>query len=78
MRWAGHVAHLGEMRNVYKILARKPEGRNQLKRLRRRWKVNIRIEIREVGWEGVDWIHLTQERDQWQAVMNMVMNLWVL
>jgi hypothetical protein len=53
----------------------KPEGRRQLGRPEHRWEANIRMDIREVGWEIVDWMHMSQERDQWQALMNMVMNL---
>jgi hypothetical protein len=56
----------------------KSEGKRPLGRPRRRWYDNIRTDLREIGWEGVDWIHLVQDRDQWQAVVNMVMNLRVL
>jgi hypothetical protein len=62
------------MRNAYDTLIRKPECKRPLGRPTRRWEDNIRI---EVGWEGVDWIHLAQDRDQWVAVMNMIMNFWV-
>jgi hypothetical protein len=65
-----------KVRNEYKILVGKPEGRRPLGRRRRRWKDNIRMDTREIGWEGVDWIHLAQDRDQWRSVVNMVMNLW--
>jgi hypothetical protein len=54
MKWAGHVAHMGEMRNAYKILVRKPEGKRPLRRPRDRWEDNIRMDVREVGWEDVD------------------------
>jgi hypothetical protein len=54
-----------EVRNVYKILVRKPEGKRPLGRARRRWKNNIAMDLREIGWKGVDWIHLTQDRGQW-------------
>jgi hypothetical protein len=64
MRWAGHVARMGETRNAYKILARKPEGKRPLGRPRRRWVNNIKIDLRrEIGWDGVDWINLAQDRD---------------
>jgi hypothetical protein len=76
MRWAGHVAHVGEMKIVYKILVGKPKGKRLL-RLRRAWKDNIRMDLREIGWKDCDWIHLYQNRDQWRAVVNMVMKLWV-
>jgi hypothetical protein len=65
------------MRNAYKILVGKPEGRIPLGRSRHRWENNIRMDLREIRWEGVDWIHLAQDRDQWRAVVNTVMNLQV-
>jgi hypothetical protein len=77
MRWAGHVAGMGEMRNAYKILIGKPEGRKPLGRPKRGWKDNITMDLRKTGWECVDWIHLYQDRDQWRAVVNTVMNLQV-
>jgi hypothetical protein len=64
MRWAQHVACMGEMRNAYNILFGKPEGKRPLGRPRRRRKANIRMDLRETGWEGVDWMHLAQDRDQ--------------
>jgi hypothetical protein len=54
----------------------KPEGKRPLGRPRRRWE-DIRIDLREIGWGGMDWIDLAQDRDQWRALMNMVMNLRV-
>jgi hypothetical protein len=63
------------MRNAYKILVRKPEGKRPLRRHRHRWECNIRMDLTEIGWEGVDWMHLAEDRDHWWAVMNMVMNL---
>jgi hypothetical protein len=68
---------MGGMRNAYDILVGKPEGKRPLGRPRHRWEDNIRMNLREIGWEGVDWIHLAQDRDQWWALVNMVMNLWV-
>jgi hypothetical protein len=56
----------------------KPEGKTPLGRPRHRWEDNIRIDLWEIGWEGMDWIHLAQDRDQWLALVNMVMNLWLL
>jgi hypothetical protein len=53
-----------EMRNAYKILVRRPEGKRSLGRHRHRWEDNIRMDLREIGWEGMDWIHLAQDRDQ--------------
>jgi hypothetical protein len=58
MRWAGHVARMGEMRNAYKILVGKLEGKRWLGRPMRRWTDNIRLDLRKIGWEDVDWIHL--------------------
>jgi hypothetical protein len=65
------------MRNAYKILVGKPEGRKPLGITRRKWEDNIRMDLRETGCEGVDWIRLAQDRDQWRAVVNTVMNLRV-
>jgi transcription termination factor 2 len=77
MRWAGHVARMGEKRNAYRILLGKAEGKRPLGRLRRRWVDNIKMDLREIGWDGMDWIDLTQDRDQWRALVNTVMNLQV-
>jgi hypothetical protein len=77
MRWAGHVARMGERRNAYSILAEKPEGKRPLGRPRGRWVDNIKMDLREIGWNGVDWIDLAQDRDQWRASVNTVMNLRV-
>jgi hypothetical protein len=74
MRWAGHVASMGAIRNAYEILVGKPEGKRPLGRLKRRCEDNIRMDGRENGWEVVDWIHVAQDRDQWQALVNVVMN----
>jgi hypothetical protein len=65
------------MRNVYKILIRKPKGKRPLGRPRHKWKDNIRMDLTKIGWEGMDWIHLDQDRDQWQALVNTVMNIQV-
>jgi hypothetical protein len=78
MRWAGHVARMGEARGVYNILVGRPEGRRPLGRPRRRWEDNIRIDRREIGFGDVDWIHWAQDRDRWRALVNTVMNLRVL
>jgi len=77
MKWLVHVAHMGEVGNEYRILVRKPEGKKPLGRLRHRWEDNIRTNLSEIVWEGVDWMHLAQDRDQWRAVVNTVMKLWV-
>jgi hypothetical protein len=67
-----------EGRNVYRVLVGKPEGKRQLGRPRRRWEDGIKMDLREIGWGGVEWIHLAQDRDRWRAVVNAVMNLRVL
>jgi hypothetical protein len=65
------------MSYTFYIFVRKSEKKRPLGRYRCRWEDNIRIDLREIGWEGVNWIHLAQDRDQWQALVNMVMNLQV-
>jgi hypothetical protein len=69
---------MGEERKVYKVLAGKPEGKRPLGRPRRRCEDRIRMDLREIGLEGVDWIRLSQDRDRWRAVVSAVMNLRVL
>jgi hypothetical protein len=68
----------GEKRNAYRILVGKPEGKRPLGRPRRRWVDNIKTDLREIGWDGMDWIDLAQDRDQWRALVNTVMNIRVL
>jgi hypothetical protein len=77
MRWAEHVARMGEGRGVYRILVGKPEGRRPLGRPSRRWKNNIRMDLREVGCGCVDWMELAQDKDRWRALVSAVMNLRV-
>jgi hypothetical protein len=77
MRWVEHVVYIGEMRNAYKILVRKPESKRLLRRPRCKWEDNIRMDLDGIGWEGVDWMHLAEDRDQWWALVNMVVNLQV-
>jgi hypothetical protein len=77
MRWARHVARMGEKTNAYRILVGKPEGKRPLGRPRRRWVDNIKMDLREIGWDGMDCIDLSQDRDQWRALVNLVVNLWV-
>ena len=72
IRWAGHVARMGEERGVYRVFVVKPEGRRPLGRPRRRWVDNIRKYLQEV-----DWIGLAQDRDRWQTLVSAVMNLRV-
>jgi hypothetical protein len=77
MRWAGHVARIGETRNACRILVGKPEGKRPLGRPRRRCVDNIKMDFRGTGWAGMDWIELAQDKDQWRAVVNTVMNFRV-
>jgi hypothetical protein len=77
MRWAGHAARMGERRNANRILVGKPEGKRPLGRPRRRWVNNIKMDLREVGWDGRDWIDLAQNRDRCRAHVSAVMNLRV-
>ena len=74
MRWAGHVAHMGEERVVYRVLVGKPEERRPLGRPRRRWADNIRTDLQEGGCGYMDWIGLAQDRDRWRTLVSAVMN----
>jgi hypothetical protein len=74
MRWAGHVARMGEERKMFKVLV----GKRPLGRPRRRWEDGVRMDLREIGLGGVDWIRLVQYRNRWRAVVSAVMNLRVL
>jgi hypothetical protein len=74
MSWVGHVTRMGEKRNAYRLLVGKPEGRRPLRRPRRRWLDNIRMDLIEVGWGDVDWIGLAEDRDRWRALVNSVLN----
>ena len=76
MRWAGHVAHMGEERRVYRVLVGKPEGKRPLGRPRCRWMDNIRLDL-QVGCGYMDWIELAQDRDNWRTLVSAVMNLQV-
>jgi hypothetical protein len=73
MRWVGYVARKG--RGVYRVLVRKPEGKRPLGRPGRKWEDNIKMDLREVGCGGMDWIELAQDRDGWRALVNVAMNL---
>ena len=77
MRWAGHVAHMGQERGVYRVLVGKPEGRRPLGRPRRRSVDNIRMDLQEVKCGYIDWIGLAQDRDSWRKLVSAVMNLRV-
>jgi hypothetical protein len=76
MRWAVHVARIGEKRNAY-YWWESQRGKRPLGRSRCRWVDNIRMDLREVGWGDVDWIGLAQDRNRWRALVNSVLNLWV-
>jgi hypothetical protein len=78
MRWAVHVARTAEESKVYKVLVGKPEGKRPLGKPRRRWENGIRMDLKEIGWGSVEWIHLAQDRDRWRVVVNTAMNLQVL
>ncbi|KAJ4433434.1 hypothetical protein ANN_15732 [Periplaneta americana] len=77
LRWAGHVARMGESRNTYRVLVGRPEGKRPLGRPRRRWEDNIKMDLREVGYGDREWINLAQDRDQWRAYVRAAMNLRV-
>jgi hypothetical protein len=75
MRWAGDVARMEEKRNAYRIFLGKPEGKRPLGRPTRRWVDNVKMDLREIGWNGIDWIDLAQDKDRWRALVNTLMNL---
>jgi hypothetical protein len=77
MRWVGHVARMGDGRSVYKVLVGIPEGKRPLGRPRRRSKDNTKLDLREIGIYGANWIRLAQDRVQWRVFVNTVMNLQV-
>ncbi|KAJ4427358.1 hypothetical protein ANN_24978 [Periplaneta americana] len=77
LRWAGHVARMGESRNAYRVLVGRPEGKRPLGRPRRRWEDNIKMDLREVGCDDRDWINLAQDRNRWRAYVRAAMNLRV-
>jgi len=77
MRWAGHVARMGERRCVYSVLVGKPDGKRPLGRRRRRWEDNIKTDLQQMWCGGIDWIELAQDRDKCRAFVNAVMNFRV-
>jgi hypothetical protein len=77
LRWAGHVARMGEGRGVYMVLVGKPEGKRLLGRPRRRWEDNVKMDLQEVGCMCEDWIGLAQDRDRWRALVSAVRKLRV-
>jgi hypothetical protein len=68
---------MGENMNAHRISVGNPEGKRPLGRPRHRWVDNIKMDLTEIGWDCMDWIYLAQDRDQWRALVNTVMNLWV-
>jgi hypothetical protein len=77
MKWAGHVARMGDGRGAYRVLVGRPESKRPLGRPRRRWEDNVKMGLREIGIDRANWIRLAQDRVQWRAFVNMVMNLRV-
>jgi hypothetical protein len=77
MRWVGHVARMGKGRGVYRVLVQRPESKSPLGRPRRSWEDNIKMDFREIGIDVENWIRLAQDRVQWRAFVNTVMNLRV-
>ena len=77
MRWAEHVAHMGEGRGVHRVLVGKPEGKRALGRPKRRWEDNIKMDLQEVGGSCGDWMELAQDRDRWRDLVGMMRNFRV-
>jgi len=77
MKWAGHVAFMGEERGVCRVLVGKPERKRPLGRPRHRWVDNIRMDLQEVGCGYMDWIGLAQDRDRWRTLVSALMSLMV-
>jgi hypothetical protein len=77
MKWAGHVGRMGEGRGVYRLLVGRPEGKRPMGRPRHRWEDNIKVDLREIGIDGANWIHLAQDGLQWRAFVSTEVNLQV-
>jgi hypothetical protein len=77
IKWAGHVARIEERRGVYMVWVERPESKRPLGRHRRKWDDNIKMDLREIGIDGANWIRVAQDRVQWRAFVNTVMNLRV-
>jgi hypothetical protein len=76
MKWAGHVARMGAMKSAYRVYIVKSEGKST-RRHRHRWEDNIKMELRDIVFGEVDWIHLAQYRDRWRSLVNTVIDIWV-
>jgi hypothetical protein len=76
IKWEGNVARM-EKRNECRLLVVKPEGKTPIGRPRRKWEDNNKMDLREIGWDSMDWVDLAQDRDKWRAIVNRVMNLRV-
>jgi len=68
MRWMEHVAHMGERKGICRVLVGKPEDKRPFRKPRHRWEDNIKVDLKEISWKGVDWIDLTWDRDRWRAI----------
>jgi hypothetical protein len=77
MRWKGYEKRMGKMRKAYNIFVGKTQGKRPPGKPRRRWEDSDRMYLMEILWEGVDWIHLAQDRDRWRPLVNTVRNFWV-
>jgi hypothetical protein len=77
MKWAEHVARMGERRGIFRVLVWRPEGKRPLGRPRCRCEDNIKMDLREIGIDGANWIQLAQDKVHWRACVNTVMNLRV-
>jgi hypothetical protein len=77
MRWAAHVARMGEGRGMHRVLVGKPEGKRPLRRPRRRWEDNIKRDLQDVGGDCGNWMERVQDRDRWRALVNTIMNIRV-
>ena len=77
LRWAGHVARMEEGRSAFKILTGKPTGKRPLRRLRRRWEDNLRMDLEEIGINVGNWVDSAEDRDYWRALVNAELNLQV-
>jgi hypothetical protein len=77
MTWTNHVARIGQKKNAYRFFVRKPEGKRPLGKSRRKWEDNIKMDLREIIWDDIEWIDLAQDRVPWRVRMGTAMNLQV-